>query len=91
MIAHYPTQWRDEIRELKLERTGDFMPGWFINAQVHDSLLLQGPACDWEKQAEITKAVMTQPWMELDGFKLDVEVKVGGPGQSWADLKAVSI
>lgn len=91
MIAHYPQRFKVEVENLRLERLGGFMPEWFMNIQVHDSLVLQGPNVDWQKQADITKAVMTQPWKELDGFSLDVEVKAGGPGVSWGELEVVHI
>ena len=33
------------------------------------------------------KLVMQQSWSELAGFSIPAEVKVGGPGDSWAELQ----
>lgn len=91
MIAHYPQRFSREVEVLRLDRLGGFLPDWFINIQVHDSLVLQGPHENALRQAEVTKAVMTQPWKELDGFSLDVETKGGNPGQSWGELEVIHI
>lgn len=91
MVAHYPVQFQQEIINLQLERTGYFEKLWRISAQVHDSLLLQGPSDYVLAQAAITKAVMEQPWQALQGFSLATEVKIGAPGDSWGQLKVVKL
>lgn len=91
MIAHYPKQFQQKICNLQLQRTGYFEKLWRISAQVHDSLVMQGPAEYAFKQASVTATVMQQPWEALEGFALDVEVKLGKPGESWGQLKAVKL
>ncbi len=91
MIAHYPGQFGTECNNLRLATRGEMYPEWFLNIQVHDSLVAQGPAEHALAQAARTAAIMRQPWAALDGFALDVEVKVGAPGASWADLKVVTV
>jgi DNA polymerase-1 len=56
-------------------------------AQVHDSLLIECPLALREEVIEAMKKVMTQPWKALGGFSIPVEFKVGGPNDSWADIK----
>lgn len=91
MIAHYPEQFAKECEELKLVKTGALMPGAFLNIQVHDSLVLQGPHEVMRAQAERSAALMCQPWQALDGFSLAVECKMGAPGASWGELQVVHI
>lgn len=91
MIGHYPSRFPKECEALGLQRVGDLLPGWRIAIQVHDSLVLHGPHATWEKQAYLTKAIMTQPWRELQQFNLEVETKAGGPGEPWGLLKVVNV
>lgn len=91
MIAHHPMRFAPECAALGLQVTGEFLPSWDINIQVHDSLVLQGPAEHWEAQAARTQAIMTQPWTELQGFNLSVEIKAGSPGAAWGELKKVKL
>lgn len=55
--------------------------------QVHDSLLVECPRDQREQVVETLRRVMEQPWPELGGFSLPVEIKVGEPGASWAELE----
>ena len=91
MIAHYPERFPEEISNLRLERVGEFLPEWIISIQVHDSLVLQGPHEFQIDQAIRTAAIMTQPWRELDGFSLGVEVKAGQAGGDWGSLKVITL
>lgn len=91
MIAHYPQRFSAEISNLGLQRTSPIYPGWSMSAQIHDSLIMQGPAEHRLVQAARTKAVMTQPFAELDGFHLDVEIKSGEANISWGELKVVNV
>lgn len=91
MIAHYPARFAEQIQALGLTVTGDYMPAWAINIQVHDSLVLQGPAEHAMGQLERTRAIMQQPWKELGGFNLSVGLKAGGPGVSWGELEEVKL
>lgn len=68
---------------------GECESGWRIAAQVHDSLLLCGPSNLALTQAHKSAMIMKQPWKELDGFSLDVEVKMGDTGKSWGELRKV--
>lgn len=87
MIAHYPSRFPKECEALGLKLTKDLLPGCDIRIQVHDSLVLHGPADVLKDQLPITKALMEQPWDELGGFRLGVEVKLGAPGASWGELE----
>jgi len=89
MIGHYPERFSDECAALGLTRIGEMEPGWRISAQIHDSLLIQGPGD--LTQARKSKAIMEQPWKELDGFHLTVGVKCGNLGESWGSLKPVDL
>lgn len=91
MIGHYPARFAKEISNLGLPITGECVPGWNINIQVHDSLVLQGPSEARLVQAARTKAIMEQPWKELQGFALHVETKAGDAGVSWGELKKVTV
>jgi uracil-DNA glycosylase len=91
MIAHYPNRFEKECCALGLGVTGELLPGVEIRMQIHDSLVLHGPAELMVEQAHRTKAVMEQPWKELDGFKLGVECKLGAAGASWGELEKLEI
>lgn len=91
MIGHYPSRFPNECAALGLTVTGDLLTDWLLSIQVHDSLVLQGPAPLAMDQMSRTAAIMRQPWAELDGFSLDVECKVGAPGASWGELEKVKI
>ncbi len=54
--------------------------------QVHDSLLVECPFALREQVIECMKTVMSQPWPELAGLSIPVDIKVGNPSDSWAEL-----
>ena len=89
MIAHYPHRFSAECVNLGLTKVSELCYAWRIAAQIHDSLVMQGPHDEAMEQARRTKALMEQPWTELQGFSLGVEVKMGVPGASWGELKKV--
>lgn len=89
MIAHYPERFPDELVALGLTHVGSMEPNWRMSAQIHDSLVLQGPGD--LTQACRSAIIMEQKWKELDGFSLKVGVKVGEPGGSWGSLKGVTL
>jgi DNA polymerase I-like protein with 3'-5' exonuclease and polymerase domains len=89
MIGHYPERFGAELQALGLQITGSIEPNWFMQIQIHDSLVLQGPPAGRDTQYARTKSIMTQPWAELQGFALQVEGKVGEPNQDWASLRTV--
>lgn len=91
MVAHFPNRFAAELAALDVKVQGSFAPGWRLAIQVHDSLVLQGPAQHWKEQCARTAAIMCQPWAALDGFRLSVEAKVGAPGASWAELAKVKL
>lgn len=89
MIGHYPSRFSKECSALGLQVTGNLEPGWFLSAQIHDSLVMQGPPVGMADQLSKTKAIMTQPWQELQGFALGVESKAGEVDGDWGSLKKV--
>lgn len=58
--------------------------------QVHDSILVECPYALVGDVVSCMQKVMAQPWPELAGYSIPAEVKVGEPGASWAELKAVA-
>lgn len=54
---------------------------------VHDSFLLECPSTLVGEVTECLKKVMEQPWPQLGGFSIPVEVKKGKPGSSWGELQ----
>ena len=56
---------------------------------VHDSILFEGPAQAIEDAIPIITAVATQPWPELRNYEIPIELKIGEPGASWAELEAL--
>lgn len=89
MIGHYPERFPNECVALGLTHVGTMEPNWRISAQIHDSLVLQGPGD--LTQVHRSAIIMEQPWKELQGFALKVGVKVGEPGGSWGSLKTVTL
>lgn len=56
-------------------------------AQVHDSLLVECPLALVDEVVKAMSDAMTQKWKDLGGYSIPVEFKVGGSGDSWAELK----
>lgn len=54
--------------------------------QVHDSLIIEAPNSMIEEVVRIVKRVMQQPWRELGGYSIPVEVKTG---ESWGECEAI--
>ena len=55
--------------------------------QVHDSILIEAPQVLVPEVVQCMQTVMQQPWPEMAGYSIPVDVKVGAPGASWAELK----
>lgn len=91
MVAHRPERFATELAALGIAVQGAFAPGWRLSMQIHDSLVLQGPAEHWQQQTARTAAIMQQSWAALNGFALSVEAKVGAAGASWGDIKKVNL
>ncbi len=93
MIAHYPdspNKWIiNALNNLKLDIMAAYCPSWRMCIQVHDSIVSQGPREHWKEQAVRTKEIMTQPWRELDGFRLGVDVEYSE--ESWGQVKGVEV
>jgi uracil-DNA glycosylase family 4 len=53
---------------------------------VHDSILVECPLSLREDVIETLKKAMMQPWPELAGYVIPVEVKFGDAGESWGEL-----
>jgi len=62
---------------------------WRLMCQVHDSLPAQGPQENYMEVARGMKAVMEQPWAELDGFSLAVDF--GYSTSSWGECKDIEV
>lgn len=54
--------------------------------QVHDSLLIECPLALREQVVECVQKVATQPWHELAGFSIPIDVKVGEANEGWGEL-----
>jgi uracil-DNA glycosylase/DNA polymerase I-like protein with 3'-5' exonuclease and polymerase domains len=85
MIALHPDEFPEEIAALKLQVTGRLPEPWFLNIQVHDSLVAQGPHELRQQAAQVIRTVMTQPWRELDNFVLGVEQAYST--ESWGSVR----
>ncbi len=57
--------------------------------QVHDSLLIELPGSMTDEVVAVVSSVMSQPWKELGGFSIPIEMKLGAPGQSWGELEKI--
>ena len=87
MVSCSALRCREAIGELGIETFYALASNWRMTAQVHDSLVLQGPADLWQEQAGRSKLIFSQPWKELDGFKFGVEVKMSA--ERWGDCKTM--
>jgi DNA polymerase I-like protein with 3'-5' exonuclease and polymerase domains len=52
--------------------------------QVHDALIIEYPRIMRDKVLTIVKQVMEQPWPELDGYRIPVNIAVG---PSWGEVE----
>jgi DNA polymerase family A len=89
MIAIHASRFQRELSELGVRVICDLPPGWRLVLQIHDSILLCGPAETKLEAARLLKAVMEQPWRELDGFSLKVEVMESE--ESWGSMKVIEV
>lgn len=89
MVAHYPSRFGTEIMALRLPVVADLCEGWRMALQVHDDLVFIGPDDTHQEMARRTKAIMTMPWRELDGFTFRVESKYST--SSWGDSKVLEV
>lgn len=55
--------------------------------QVHDSLVFELPGILADECVEIVQRVMEQPWRQLGGLSIPIDIKVGDPGASWGEVK----
>lgn len=83
MIAHQPERFGEQILRLGIGIAASMLESWRMALQVHDDIVFQGPDESHIDQAHRTRAIMQQPWKELDGFKFKVETKYST--HSWGD------
>jgi hypothetical protein len=91
MTACHASRFPKEVEALNLHTIGDLPEGWRLCGQVHDSLVLQGPAESYKECATIVGQVMIQPWKELDNFQLGIETEWGGKGQPWGACQPIEV
>jgi uracil-DNA glycosylase len=89
MICHYPSIFGTELLALGMSVVGDLLSGWRMALQVHDDIVEIGPDETHMEMAKVTRAVMCQPWKELDGFRFRVESKYSTV--SWGDAKVLEV
>ena len=90
MIALYPQRFPEQLDHLQLAATCQLPPDWRLSIQVHDSLVFQGPDESKDELIACITPVITQPWKELEGFRLGVDIAYSGKGQSWGSCKTIS-
>jgi DNA polymerase I-like protein with 3'-5' exonuclease and polymerase domains len=85
MIAFYPERFGKELQNLGVERVGSIPSGWRMWNQVHDSLAFTGPNDERTiKMGDTMRAILTQPWRELDGYCLEIDMEASD--SSWGEL-----
>lgn len=89
MIACYPERFMQELQAEQVRVYATLLEGWRLAIQVHDSLVAIGNDATHIEQARSLHAIMTQPWLQLDGFAFKVDVEYST--KSWGDCKAVEI
>ena len=87
MIALYTHKYPVEIYKLGLEVSRKLPEGWYLRAQIHDSLVTIGPNSLYKEAQQIVGDVMAQPWKELDNLFIKVEHSYSGMGKSLGDCK----
>lgn len=85
MMALQPDRFADELADLGVAVQRALPPGWTIMIQVHDSIVLDGPHETYVEAARAVYDVMTQPWAELNGFSLGVDIEYSR--KSWGHCK----
>lgn len=91
MIGIHAQRFQKILEELNLSVTCNLPEGWRLCGQVHDSLVLQGPSESYKECATMVGQVMTQPWRELDNFRLGIEIEWGGRGEPWGACKPIEV
>jgi uracil-DNA glycosylase family 4 len=91
MIAIHANRFERECFELGLSRVCVLPEPWRLAVQVHDSLVLMGPHETHQQVAGMVADVMTQPWRELEGYSLGVDLSYSGCGGSWGDSKGMKL
>ena len=74
---------------MQLAVVADLYCDWRMALQVHDDIVTIGPDETHLEQAQRSRAIMTMPWRELDGFAFRVETKYST--QSWGDAKVLHL
>ena len=85
IIALNPHKYLDEIGNLKIKVFDRLPMDWRLGWVVHDSFIVTGPDTGSFAAAKVLREVMEQPWEELGGFHLTVEIKHST--KSWGDVK----
>jgi uracil-DNA glycosylase family 4 len=85
MIAFYPERFPKQLDELGLQVVGSLPAQWRMFVQVHDELAFTGPHETRYQMARLARAIMTQPWRELQNFTLGVEINYSTV--SWGDVE----
>ena len=75
LIAHYPSQFQRELDAEQVSVYMDLVDDWYVSAQVHDSLVLQGPWDRIDAQQERSHMIFTQKWQALNGFEFRADWK----------------
>lgn len=87
MVALYPSIYPSEIRNLGLNVARELPSGWYLRAQIHDSMVTIGPDEFKDEAMDVVGAVMGQKWPELNDLAIHVEHSYSGKGGSWGDCK----
>jgi len=88
MIALYGDRFSEELMNLRVGKSTTIIEPWRFMIPVHDSFVFQGPQESHREMGERLRTVMSQPWVQLDNFSLEVELEWSGVGGSWGDCSA---
>lgn len=92
MVALYHDRigWPEERARRLCPIVRPMPQGCRLLLQVHDSLVFELPGATADESIATIKRVMEQPWKELGGMSIPIDVKLGAPGASWGEVKTVS-
>ena len=89
MVALYFDRigWPEEAARRLCPIIGAVCPPTRLLLQVHDSLVFEFPGCLADEVIAGVRRVMEQPWKELGGLSIPIDIKLADPSASWGEVK----
>lgn len=89
LLALHQQRYAEHLDVLRVQVRRNLPERWRLMAQIHDSIIASGPPESLREAATAIRDVMTQPWPELNGFALQVDVEYSM--DSWGAMQELEL